>query len=166
MRALASTPVEEVWKQHFVAYEDALASYYALRDATQLTLEQSYSIARQLDRLEDLRQSVLEARRDFQASGDDGRVVEIERSHASLELDGVRFEVTDLIANRTGPTGALLELSFRVDPLTLPRFVKLTTPIRIKFPFGTSTYVAACRLLKFRMIGDHFLFRFATVDPV
>jgi hypothetical protein len=38
MRSLASTLVEEVWKEHFVAYEDALASFYALQESTQLTL--------------------------------------------------------------------------------------------------------------------------------
>ena len=166
MSTLASTLVEKVWRQHFVAYEDALASFYALQDATQLTLEQSYSTRSQLDRLAALRQSLLDTRRQFQASADDGRVAEIERPGASLCLDGVRFDVMDLVANRTGPNGALLEISFRVDPLTIPRFVKLTTPIRIKFPFGESTYVAACRLLRFKMIRDQFVFRFATVDPV
>jgi hypothetical protein len=62
MRSLASTLVEEVWKEDFVAYEDSLASFYALQDATQLTLEQSYSIASQLDRLASLRRSLLNAR--------------------------------------------------------------------------------------------------------
>jgi hypothetical protein len=166
MRNLASTSVEDVWRQHFVAYEDALASFYALQDATQVTLEQSYSMASQRDRLETLRRSVLDARRQFRASADDGRVAEIERPQASLDLDGVRFDVLDLTANRTGPNDALLELSFRVDPLTIPRFVKLTTPIRITFPFGQSTYVAACRLLHFKMIRNQFVFRFATVDPI
>ena len=166
MRSLASTLVEEVWKERFIAYEDSLASFYALQDATQLTLEQSYSIASQLDRLASLRRSLLNARVQFRAAADDGRVIEIERPTASLELDGIPFEVVDLVANRVPPSETLLELSFRVDPLTIPRFVKLTTPIRIKFPFGESTYVAACRLVRFRMIGDQFVFRFATVDPV
>ena len=166
MRNLASTLVEEVWRQRFVAYEDALASFYALQDATQLTLEQSYSVAGQLDRLGELRKSLLNARVQFRAVADDGRVVEIERPSASLELDGVPFEVMDLVADRAPQNGALLELGFRVDPLTLPRFVKLTTPIRIKFPFGESTYVAACRLVRFRMIRNEFAFRFATVDPI
>ena len=166
MRALASTLVEEVWRQHFVAYEDALASFYALQDNTQGTLEQSYSIMGQLDRLETLRGSLLEARREFKAATDDGRVVEIERPRATLELDGTRFEVTDLVADRAAPSDAVLEISFRVDPLTIPRFVKLTTPIRIKFPFGESTYVASCRLVRFRMMRSEFVFRFATVDPI
>ena len=166
MRNLTSTLVEDAWRQHFVAYEDALASFYALQDATQATLEQSYSIASHLDRLETLRRSVLDARRQFRASAHDGRVAEIERPHASLDLDGVRFDVMDLTANRTGPNDALLELSFRVDPLTIPRFVKLTTPIRVTFPFGESTYVAECRLLRFKMIRNQFVFRFAIVDPI
>ena len=166
MRSLASTLVEEVWKEHFVAYEDALASFYALQDATELTLEQSYSIGRELDRLASLRRSLLSARVQFRAAADDGRVIEIERPTASLEIDGVPFEVMDLVADRAPPNDALLELGFRVDPLAIPRFVKLTTPIRIKFPFGASTYVAACRLVLFRMIRNQFVFRFATVDPV
>lgn len=166
MRTLASTLVEEVWRQHFVAYEDALASFYALQDKTQVTLEQSYSIMGQRDRLETLRGSLLDARRKFKAAADDGRVAEIERPRATLELDGTRFEVMDLVANRSAPSDALLEISFRVDPLAIPRFVKLTTPIRIKFPFGESTYVASCRLVRFRMIRNQFVFRFATVDPI
>src|SRR5262245_22634605 len=166
MRTLASTLVEQVWRQHFVAYEDALASFYALQDNTQATLEQSHSIAGQLDRLETLRGSLRDARREFVASTDDGRVAEIDRPQATLELDGVRFDVLDLVANRTAPTDALLEISFRVDPLKIPRFVKLTTPIKIKFPFGESTYTASCRLVRFRMISNQFVFRFATVDPV
>src|SRR5690348_2511356 len=125
MRTLASTLVEEVWRQRFVAYEDALASFYALQDNTQVTLEQSYSIAGQLDRLETLRASLLDARRQFKAAADDGRVVEIERPRATLELDGTRFEVMDLVANRAASSEALLEISFRVDPLAIPRFVKL-----------------------------------------
>ena len=166
MRTLASTLVEEVWRQHFVAYEDALASFYALQDKTEMTLEQSYSITGEIDRLEALRRTLHDARSQFKASADDGRVVEIERPRAALELDGVRFEVLDLVANRVPPNGALLELGFRVDPLAIPRFVKLTTPIKIKFPFGESTYTASCRLVRFRMIRNQFVFRFATVDPI
>ena len=166
MRSLASTLVEEVWRKQFVAYEDALASFYALEDATALTLGRSYSVRTQLDRLGTLRRSLLDARRHFLASADDGRVVDIDRPRATLELDGVPFRVMDLVANRAAPNDALLELNFRVDPLTIPRFVKLTTPIRIKFPFGDSTYVAACRLVRFRMVRDEFVFRFATVDPI
>ena len=166
MRNLASTLVEEVWRRQFVAYEDALGSFYALQDRTQMTLEESYSIASQIDRLGTLRQSLLDACREFRASADDGRVVDIERPRATLDLDGVTFDVMDLVANRAPPNDTLLELSFRVDPLTIPRFVKLTTPIRITFPFGESTYVAACRLVRFKMIRNQFVFRFATVDPV
>jgi hypothetical protein len=158
--------VEEVWREHFVAYEDALASFYALQDATELTLEHSYSLVRRIDQLETLRRSLIDARRSFRTSGDDGRVIEIERPQATLEVDGVPFDVMDLVANRAAPNDTLLELSFRVDPSTIPRFVKLTNPIRIKFPFGESTYVAACRLVRFRMIRNQFVFRFATVDPL
>lgn len=157
---------EEVWKRDFVAYEDMLASFYALQDSTQLTLEQSYSIGNRLDRLEVLRKSLLEALGELRASADDGRVAEIERKQAAIQLDGVSFDVEDLVASRTAGNDILLELSFRVDPLSIPRFVKLTSPIRIKFPFGESTYVAAFRLVRFRMIRNQFVFRFATVDPL
>src|SRR5262245_8749548 len=100
MKTLASTLIEALWRQHFVAYEDALASYYALKDKTDWTLEQSRSITSELDRLALLRKSVHDARSEFRAGADDGRVVEIERPFASLELDGVPFEVMDLVANR------------------------------------------------------------------
>ncbi|HVJ31303.1 MAG TPA: hypothetical protein VNA66_13400 [Gammaproteobacteria bacterium] len=166
MKTLASTLVEELWRQHFVAYEDALTSFYALQDEVQVTLEQSYSMGGRLNELEALRRQIFEVRRQFRASADDGRVVEIERPTATLELDGVPFGVMDLVANRAASDATVLELSFRVDPLTIPRFVKLTTPIRIKFPFGESTYVAVCRLVRFRMIRNQFVFHFATVDPI
>ena len=64
-----------------------------------------------------------------------------------------------------GDDDSLLELSFSVDRKSIPRFVKLTGPIRIKFPFGESTFVAACRLVRFRVVREEFAFRFATVDP-
>ena len=166
MKTLASTLVEELWRQRFVAYEDALASFYALKDETELTLEQSYSITNRLGQLQGLRNGILEAQRQFRAAADDRRVAEIWRPTATLELDGVRFDVMDLVANRTPSDATILELSFRADPQTIPQFVKLTTPIRIKFPFGESTYIAACRLIRFRMIRGHFVFRFATVDPI
>jgi len=165
MKSLASALVEEPWRQHFVAYEDALAAFYALKH-DEWTLEQSRSVSRELDRIAELHKSILDARRQFRAATDDGRVAEIERPRATLELDGVPFDVMDLIANRTTADDAVLELCFRVDPLTIPRFVKLVAPIRIKFPFGESTYVAMCRLVRFRMIRGHFVFRFATVDPI
>jgi hypothetical protein len=166
MRNLPSVLVEETWKRQFVAYEDTLASFYALQDSTQLTLEQSYSIGQRIDRLDELRKSLLEARGQLRASADDGRVAEIERKQAAIQLDGVSFDVEDLVASRTAGNDTVLELSFRVDPLSLPRFVKLTSPIRIKFPFGESIYVAAFRLVRFRMVRDQFVFRFATVDPI
>ena len=162
MRVPESTLAEELWRQRFIAYEDALASFYALQDETQLTLEQSYTLGRQLGQLEDLRSGILEARRQL---ADDRRVAEIERPTATLEVDGVRFDVMDLVANRTPSDRTILELSFRADPQMLPQFVNLTAPVRIKFPFGESTYVAACRLIRFRMVRDEFVFRFATVDP-
>ena len=101
MRVPESTLAEELWRQRFIAYEDALASFYALQDETQLTLEQSYTLGQQLDQPEDLRSAILEARRQFRASADDRRVAEIERPTATLEVDGVRFDVMDLVANRT-----------------------------------------------------------------
>jgi hypothetical protein len=52
MRNLPSVLVEELRKRHFVAYEDVLASFHALQDSRQLTLEQSYSIGNRLERLE------------------------------------------------------------------------------------------------------------------
>ena len=156
---------DELWRQRFVAYEDALGSFYALQDETQSTLEQSYSIGKQLGQLAGLRSGVLEARRQLRELGDGRRVAEIERRTATLELDGVRFDVMDLVANRTSSDTTILELSFRADPQAIPQFVNLTAPVRIKFPFGESTYVAACRLIRFRMVRDVFVFRFATVDP-
>ena len=92
-------------------------------------------------------------------------MAEIQRERATIDLDGVPFDVMDLVANRAAPDDAILELSFRVDPRAIPRFVKLTEPVRIKFPFGESTFVAACRLVRFRLVRDEFAFRFATVDP-
>jgi hypothetical protein len=43
--------------------------------------------------------------------------------------------------------------------------VKSIEPVRIRFPFGESTFVASCRLVRFRMVKTEFAFRFATVDP-
>jgi hypothetical protein len=156
-------PIEEQWRQHFAAYEDALASFYSLQDSTRAMLEQSY--ANRLDRLAALRTSVLQARRELRGSTNDGRVAEIERERATIDIDGISFEVMDLIGNRTAPGDTVLELSFRVDPKWLPRFVNLTGPVQIRFPFGETTFVAAYRLVHFRLVGDEFAFRFATVDP-
>jgi hypothetical protein len=157
--------IEDEWKGHFVAYENALASFYALQDATQTTLEQSYTMRASREQLASLRESVLESRRRLRSSAVDGRVTEIERQRATVEIDGVPFDVMDLVANRAGQGDTLLELSFRVDPRSIPHFVKLTEAIRIRFPFGESSYIAACRLVRFRMVQDEFAFRFATVDP-
>jgi hypothetical protein len=156
-------PIEEQWRQHFAAYEDALASFYSLQDATRSMLEQSY--ANRLDRLAALRMSVLDARRQLRAATNDGRVAEIERERAAIHIDGVPFHVMDLVGNRAAPGDTVLELSFRVDPKSLPLFVNLTGPVQIRFPFGQTTFVAAYRLVHFRLVGDEFAFRFATVDP-
>jgi hypothetical protein len=157
-------PLSDEWKQHFVAYEDALGAFYSLQDATHLTLEQSYALRSHRRRLDSLRNSLLEARRDFSPAVDERRVAEIERERTTIDLDGVPFPVLDLAANRVAHD-AVLELSFRVDPKSIPRFVKLTGPVRIKFPYGDSMFVAAYRLVYFRLVRDHFAFRFATVDP-
>ncbi|HWN40286.1 MAG TPA: hypothetical protein VNP02_17410 [Gammaproteobacteria bacterium] len=82
MKSVTSAVAEELWRQRFVAYEDALASFHALQDETQSTLEQSASITSQLGQLDDLRDAILEARRQFRASADDRRVAEIERETA------------------------------------------------------------------------------------
>jgi hypothetical protein len=44
--------------------------------------------------------------------------------------------------------------------------MKLTGPARIRFPFEASSFVAACRLVRFKMDRDLFASRFATVDPI
>jgi hypothetical protein len=160
-----SGPIAEQWRQHFVAYERALASFYSLQEATHRTLEQSHAITSQLDRLGVLRAAILEARRRLPASADGGRVAEIERERATLDIDGVLFPVMDLVANRAPTNGTVLELGFRVDPKSIPQFMKLNGSVRITFPFGASVFVAACRLVRFRLIRDEFAFRFATVDP-
>jgi hypothetical protein len=160
-----SGSIVEQWRQHFVAYEDELASFYSLQEATHLTLEQSYTLTNRLDRLAALRTSILESRRLLRAAADGGRVVEIDRDRATLDVDGVVFDVMDLVANRAPADDTVLELSFRVDPKSIPRFMKLNGPVRISFPFGESVFVAACRLVRFRLVRDEFAFRFATVDP-
>jgi hypothetical protein len=157
-------PPDDQWKRHFVAYEDTLASFYSLQDATHLTLQQSYALRSERRRLDTLRRSLLDLRRELSSAPDDRRVAEIERERTTIDLDGVPFPVMDLVANRVA-RDAVLELSFRVDPKSIPRIVKLTGPIRIKFPFNDSTFVAAYRLVYFRLVRDHFAFRFATVDP-
>jgi hypothetical protein len=61
------------------------------------------------------------------------------------------MDVTDLAANRGSPDDTLLELSFRVDPKKMPAFVSLDRPVRIRFPYGESMFVAVCRLLRFKL---------------
>lgn len=155
----------EDWRRHFVAYEDALASFYSLQDATQQAIDQSQAITSRQAALARLRVPIHEVSRELRASADDGRVAEIERKRATVEIDGVAFSVMDLAANRSVPDDTLLELSFRVDPKSIPRFVNLTGPVRIRFPFGDTTYLAACRLVHFKFVSHEFSFRFAIVDP-
>jgi hypothetical protein len=157
--------IEDEWRKHFVAYEDALASFYSLHDATQETLEDSRSLVEHLARLASLRKPILEARRQLRAAANGGKVTDIDRERTAIDVDGVTFAVMDLVANRAPPDDTVLELSFRVAPKSISKFVKLTEPVRIRFPFGDSTFVALCRLVRFRMVRDEFAFRFATVDP-
>jgi hypothetical protein len=128
-------------------------------------LDQSYALANRLDGLARLRAPVLAARRQLRSSADDGRVAEIERARATIDLDGVAMDVTDLAANRGSPDDTLLELSFRVDPKKMPAFANLDGPVRIRFPYGESTFVAVCRLLRFKLGSHEFAFWFGTVDP-
>jgi hypothetical protein len=160
-----STALREEWKRHFVAYEDAVASFYSLQDATEQTLEQSRAAASYLNRIASLRTSIRDVRRRLQASADNDRVAEIERDHAAIELDGIHIDVLDLVATRGATLGSVLELSFRIDPKLMPQLADLTKPVRIRFPFGESTYVASCRLVRFRLVHHEFAFRFAIVDP-
>jgi hypothetical protein len=157
--------IADEWSRHFVAYEDALASFYSLQDETQRALDESRAIRCGLDGLARLREPILEASRRLRSSADGGRVAEIDRERATLHIDGARFDVRDLVANRMPAPDALLELSFRVDPKSILRFVNLTGTVRISFPFAGSTYVAACRLVKFKLVRHEFAFSFATVDP-
>jgi hypothetical protein len=154
------------WNRHFVAYEDALASFYSIQEATQMTLDQSYALANRLDGLARLRAPVLAASRRLRFSADDGRVAEIERERATIDINGVPTDVTDLAANRLTPNATVLELSFRVDPKKMPRLTDLGEPVLIRFPYGETTFVALCRLLYFRLGSREFAFRFGTVEPV
>jgi hypothetical protein len=157
--------LQEEWKRYFVAYEDALASFYSLQEATEQTLEQSRAAAIELNRIASLRMSIGDVKRRLQASADNDRVAEIERDRATVELDGVGVDVLDLVATRGAAFGSVLELSFRIDPKLVPQLVDLTKPVRIRFPFGESTYTASCRLVRFRLVQHEFAFRFAVVDP-
>ena len=160
-----STTLREEWKTYFIAYEDALASFHSLQDVTEKTLEQSRAAMNYLNRMASLRTSIYDVRRRLQASADNDRVAEIERDHATIELDGIRIDVLDLVATRGAAFGSVLELSFRIDPKLVPQLADLTKPVRIRFPFGESMYVASCRLVRFRLVHHEFAFRFAIVDP-
>src|SRR5262245_14653506 len=49
------------WNEHFVAYESALASFYALQDAIEQTVEHSRELVAQLDRITSLREPLFAA---------------------------------------------------------------------------------------------------------
>lgn len=154
----------EVWRNHFVAYEDALASFYALQDGTQQTLGESVEIMRAMEQLASFRRSIFESRRDLGLSGANDRVVEIEREGACIEIAGAPLRATNLVAN-VARAGSVLHLSFRMDPKSTKRFPKVSGHVRIKFPVADATYVAVFRLVAVKMEPDYFAFTFATVDP-
>jgi hypothetical protein len=154
----------EGWRNRFVAYEDALASFYALQDGTQRALEQSVEIMRAMEQLASVRRSIFEARRDLDLSGANDRVLEIERDGASVEIAGAPLLVTHLVAN-VARSGSVLHLSFRMDPKSTKHFPKVAGHVRIKFPFADSAYVAVFRLVAVKMEPAYFAFTFATVDP-
>jgi len=152
-------------RNRLVAYEDALASFYELQDSTQQALEQSVEVMRATqERLANFRRSIFEARRDLALSGTNDRVLEIERSSASIEVADVPLLATNVAANVARP-GSVLHLSFRMDPKSTKRFPNVTGDVRIRFPFADSTYVAVFRLVAVKMESDHFALTFATVDP-
>jgi hypothetical protein len=154
----------EGWRNQFVAYEDALASFYALEDGTQQALGESVEIMRSMERLATVRKSIFEARRDLGLSGANDRIREIERARASIEVAGAPLLATHLVAN-VARAGSVLHLSFRMDPKSTKYFPKVAGHVRIKFPFADSTYVAVFRLVAVKMEPDYFAFTFATVDP-
>jgi hypothetical protein len=155
----------EGWRIRFVAYEDALASFYALQDGTQQTLEHSVELMRTMEeRLASFRRSIFELRRELGLSGANDRVLEIERDRASIEIAGAPLLATNLVAN-VARSGSVLHLSFRMDPKSTKHFPKVSGHVRIKFPFADSAYVAVFRLVAVKMEPAYFAFTFATVDP-
>lgn len=154
----------EGWRNDFVAYEDALASFYALEDSTRQALEQSSEIMRTMERLATLRRSIFESRRDLGLSGANDQVVDIQRERASIEIAGSPLLATHLVAN-VARGGSVLHLSFRMNPKFTTRFPKVAGHVRIRFPFAESTYVAVFRLTAAKMEPDYFAFTFASVDP-
>jgi hypothetical protein len=154
----------EGWRKHFIAYEDALASFYELQDDTQRTLDQSVEITRAMEQLASFRRSIFEARRDLGLSGANDRIHEIERDGASIEVAGTPLRATNLVAN-VARAGSVLQLSFRMDPKSTKRFPKVSGHVQIKFPFADAAYVAVFRLVAVKLEPDYFAFTFATVDP-
>ena len=154
----------EGWRDRFIAYEDALASFYALQDGTRETLEQSVEIIHAMERLANVRRSIFEARRDLTLSGSNDRVLEIERDSASIEVAGTPLLATHVVAN-VARAGSVLHLSFRMDPKSTKRFPKVAGHVRIKFPFADVAYVAVFRLVAVKLEPDYFAFTFVTVDP-
>ena len=154
----------EGWRNQLIAYEDALASFYESQDGTRQALEQSVEIVRALqERLANFRRAIFEARRDRSLSGANDRVIEIERSSASIEVGGAPLLATHLVAN-VAHAGSVLHLSFRMDPKSTKCFPKVAGHVRIRFPFADSTYVAVFRLVAVKMEPDYFAFTFATVS--
>ena len=154
----------ENWRNHFVAYEDALGSFYELQDGTRTALEHSAEVMRASEQLASYRRSIFEARRDLHLSGANDRGVEIERDSAAIEVAGAPPLATHLIAN-VARSGSVLHLSFRMDPKSTKHFPKVAGHVRIRFPFVDSAYVAVFRLIAVKMEPDYFAFTFATVDP-
>lgn len=152
------------WRNHFVAYEDALASFYELQDGTRRALEHSAEVMRSSEQLASFRRLIFEARRDFHLSAANDRIVEIERESASIEVAGAPLLATNLVAN-VARAGSVLHLSFRMDPKSTKHFPKVAGHVRIRFPFVDSVYVAVFRLIAVKMESDYFAFTFATVDP-
>jgi hypothetical protein len=154
----------ERWLDHFIDYEDALGSFYALQDATQDVLAQSAEAMGGAERIAGLRKSVLEAHRELRWSAATGRVLDIERASGSVDVDGTALRVTNVVAYLAHP-GAVLHLGFRADSRSLRRLPKVAGLVRIKFPFAEWAYVADFRLVGFKIQRDYFAFQFATVDP-
>jgi hypothetical protein len=154
----------EAWRKSLVAYEDALASFYALQDCTQQVLSHSVELMHAMEQLASVRRSIFEARRDQALTAADDRVLEIERDWASIEIAGAPLLATNLVAN-VARSGSVLHLSFRMDPKSTKHFPKVAGQVRIKFPFANSTYVAVFRLVAVKVEPAYFAFTFATVDP-
>jgi hypothetical protein len=89
-----STSIES-WRHELIAYEDALASFYALQDRTLQSLEQSVELLRAMERLASLRRSIFVARRESPICP--ARTTELSRSQrdsASIEVAGAPLLAT------------------------------------------------------------------------